>query len=625
MKKIIFLVFSLIILLNFVSFKVHADETNSVTDPLVVKVGSNLSDYLKYDNYVVVSNSVNINEPGIYTITYKNIDTFEELKKEVHVIDDDKYAFDTHYKTLFSNSNAYELIDCIEYDDKVAWLINYKRSNISNNYYLHVDNINSLTVYQNSQDKMVDLEYNNGFMIASTSKNVMDGDNNIMIFNYDINGYCKIKEYLSKGKEEASCITGNSDYIFVGGKTNEETEMFNNKRKGYDSFILSIDRKTNELKSSLLLSLEGDDCILDMEFFNNYLYIIQSQDNSKLRLLKLDIFGNIICENIVDFNYGFINPKLKLINNRVYFSYDYYEYNYLDYVNVIEALGDNLERNVIYKQYDQHLTLKDYTILDNGVMKGLYVYRYNSNSYCYKMFLNNNEILRLNGNQKMEVFGLYNDFVVLKSPSTIMVNKISSIAVIKDFDREIDPKYENIDNLSNYLVFIDGFGVIHDDRSKLEIDENLYGNYQVDYYFDSTINYLESVDVNLLPYVGVENNKVYDLGIILDGNAIVRVNGDLVETPYKLETFGEYKIELNGLNNQITTLNIKVNKLSELVIKENLVDYREIKNETNKIDNYAVVNFNALKNKEQKSNNYLYFYLIPFIFAGVGFLVVKRG
>ena len=626
MKKIILIVLGLVMIFNISSKKVSASTSKEeVSEPIVVKVGSNLNNYIKYDNYVVVSNSVNINEAGIYTITYKNIDTLEEVKKEVHVIEDDTYAFEANYRTLYAENNAYELVDCVEYDDKVAWLINYKRNNIFNNYYLYTDNIYNNTIRQSTKDQMVDLAYANGFIIVGNGISDINGDQNIMVCNYNLDGKYLVSQYQSLGKEEAKCITGSNNYIFVGGVTNEQTEMFNNKRKGYDSFILMIDRKTNELKNSLLLALDGDDEIIDIEFLDNYLYVIQSDNNSKLRLLKLDIFGNIIYENILSFNYGFLNPKLKNINNKLYLSYDYYEYEHLDYVSIIEEVNEELIRCVVYQKYEEDLVFKDYNLLDNGVLKIVYSYKNNPKNYCYKLFLDKKELFRLNGHQQMEIFGLYNDYVVLKSSNTIMVNKINSVAVAKDFQQEINPKYENNDVLDNYLVLIDGKDVSHSLKSNLEINSNLYGDYEVSYYFEDSILYLETVSVKLLPYVGVEDNKVYDQGVILDGNAVIRVNGELVDAPYKIEEVGEYKIELTGLNNQVNVLNIKVSQLRDVIIDKENNDYLEVKKEKNVIDNNAVVLFEEVKNKTLKQDSYLYFYLMPLIFMGLGFLVVKRG
>ena len=111
MKKIILIVLGLVMMFNISSKKVSASTSKEeVSEPIVVKVGSNLNNYIKYDNYVVVSNSVNINEAGIYTITYKNIDTLEEVKKEVHVIEDDTYAFEVNYSTLYAENNAVTIL-----------------------------------------------------------------------------------------------------------------------------------------------------------------------------------------------------------------------------------------------------------------------------------------------------------------------------------------------------------------------------------------------------------------------------------------------------------------------------------------------------------------------------------
>ena len=626
MKKIILIVLGLVMMFNISSKKASASTSNEeVSEPIVLKVGSNLNDYIKYDNYVVVSNSVNINEAGIYTITYKNIDTLEEVKKEVHVICDNTYAFEENYSTLYAENNAYELVDCVEYDNKVAWLINYKRNNIFNNYYLYTDNIYNNTIRQSTKDQMVDLAYANGFIIVGNGISDLNGDQNIMVCNYNLDGKYLVSEYPSFGKEEAKCVTGSNNYIFVGGVTNEQTEMFNSKRKGNDSFILMIDRKTNELKNSLLLALDGDDEIIDMEFLDNYLYVIQSDNNSNLRLLKLDIFGNIIYENILNFNYGFLNPKLKNINNKLYLSYDYYEYEYLDYVSVIEEVSDELIRSKVYQKYEESLVFKDYNMLDNGVLKIVYSYKNNPKNYCYKLFLDEIELIKLNGHQQMEIFGLYNDYVVLKSSNTIMVNKINSVAVATDFQQEINPKYEKNDVLSNYRVLIDGKDVLHSLKSNLEINSNLYGDYEVSYYFEDSITYLETLSVKLLPYVGVEDNKIYDQGVILDGNAVIRVNGELVDTPYKIDEVGEYKIELTGLNNELNILNIKVSELRDEIIDKENNNHLEVIKESNKLDKNAVVLFEKMKNNTTKQDSYLYFYLMPLIFMGLGFLVVKRG
>ena len=99
----------------------------------------------------------------------------------------------------------------------------------------------------------------------------------------------------------------------------------------------------------------------------------------------------------------------------------------------------------------------------------------------------------------------------------------------------------------------------------------------------------------------------------------------MVDTPYKIEEVGEYKIELTGLNNQVNVLNIKVNQLRDVIIDKENNDYLEVKKEKNVIDNNAVVLFEEVKNKTLKQDSYLYFYLMPLIFMGLGFLVVKRG
>ena len=51
----------------------------------------------------------------------------------------------------------------------------------------------------------------------------------------------------------------------------------------------------------------------------------------------------------------------------------------------------------------------------------------------------------------------------------------------------------------------------------------------------------------------------------------------------------------------------------------------EVIKESNELDKNAVVLFEKMKNNTSKQDSYLYFYLMPLIFMGLGFLVVKRG
>ena len=374
-----------------------------------------------------------------------------------------------------------------------------------------------------------------------------------------------------------------------------------------------------------MLGLDENDYLIDIKFLNNYLYALQEQEKGVIRLLKLDIFGNIIYEEILEFNYGYQSPKLKVQNGKLYFSYSYYEYNYLDYVDVIEEVDSGLKRKELYKKYDKSISLVDFEILEKDIVKILFKYRNDVKSYCYKMFYKDSELLKVNGINKMEANFLCNDYVVSKSLNRIMVNKINSIAVIKDFRRVLDPKYEALSILDDYLVFINGFNEKHVNDLKMNFTDNLYGKYSVDYYFNENIDYLNSVNVDVLPFVGVENNKIYDVGVTLDGNAIARVNGELITFPYTINEVGDYKIELTGLNNISTILNIKVKKLRDEIIEKDNSDNLLISSNTNEINNSIQVSFETNNDLEKKSNNYLYFYLMPIMFLGLGFLFIKRG
>ena len=105
-----------------------------------------------------------------------------------------------------------------------------------------------------------------------------------------------------------------------------------------------------------------NDKIEELIYYNNYLYLVQTSSNSSLRLLKLDIFGNIIKEVNLNLQYGYTNLQLKLINDKLYLAYSMYDYETMDYVNVIQEINQNIELNIVFRKYNLGHHMIDFII-----------------------------------------------------------------------------------------------------------------------------------------------------------------------------------------------------------------------------------------------------------------------
>lgn len=638
MKILIILTITLILITGYYyGIVIFAEGENNISDPLVTEVGTNINELLKYKDYIVVNNEVNINETGIYQVIYRHINTNEEVKKTVHVIDKNQNAY-FYEELIYQETNQtaiYEVKDVFSHLNKPNSLCTYQEDGkITKNYFN--GEIENGTHYGNdiswycTGDMFDSTVYNNTCYFLGTDKNVMNNQPEIRIYKKSINveGYYSIKV---SGLFNVSSLTTNGKFCFITGYTSETNVDFPGIRKGNDSFLIIYNLETENIENIIMLPLSGDDEIKEIIYYKGYLYMIQTSKSKVTRLIKMDIFGNSILEKNIDLQYGFYDLMIKLIDDELYLSYTKYDYELMDYICIINKLNEQLELTEIYKEYFPGMKLIDFNISDglkyillNGIKNNI--------GYEYLVYDSNNELL---GNYK----SLSNDLIKGLTCKNVVVGtsldkrtlkyyQINSLIKIKEPNLDVlyeHSKIDNDNNISDYKYLINGNEVKHSELSNIEYDLNLFGNYEISMYFDDYFDYYKEYTVNVLPFCGVKNNQVYDLGLTIQGNGTIYVNNNIIDKEYVFNDVGEYEIKLVGKDNNTVTYNIKVEDIS--------IKYEDVLvNKEMKIDNFVeqdkmplkintTFTENIVNNTNNKTSSFLY--LVPVVTLGIAILLIK--
>ena len=93
LKKII-LLFLLCMTFSAFKLKSHAKSLLDLTKPLVIRLGSDYTDFVKFEGFTIVSNTINVNVEGKYKLVYANNQTNEEYTKDVYVTFDNSFYFE---------------------------------------------------------------------------------------------------------------------------------------------------------------------------------------------------------------------------------------------------------------------------------------------------------------------------------------------------------------------------------------------------------------------------------------------------------------------------------------------------------------------------------------------------
>lgn len=625
--KIIILLFMSFIFVSLLMVKmpiIKASNTEEIEKLLVVKRNSNINDYLKYDDYIVISNNVNTNQVGKYVVTYKNINTNQTKDKVVIVIDEDNYAYLDEIKKIEGDYDI-KIVDHVNAEGMYTYLYHFKYPNYSGeNYMLYENEYATQLIVRSFRGEIFGYQYiNNHYLGWGYEKSVVDNDIDMFLFSLGEEGK-ELIEIESQGTDIAYSVAESENFYFLAGYTLGSDELFLGDRKGKDSACVLIDKKTNEVVNTFTLGLNGDDYFKNVFYLNNYLYFLQIENEKNMRLIKTDIFGNKEQELIIYEKYGYINPEIRVINNKLYLSFSTYDYDVLDYVDLIKEVNLNLELNDVFKKY-----IKGYNILDyelNGDHLELLLKPKQGRGFKYQEYLNNNLIIDYYNDDAKDVIALDRDRIYMENREENFIYQINTLYIQNKPINIFDPKVNKKEELNNFDLYLNG------EKSKATklIDEfiniDIFGKYDVDYYFKSTtFDYLETIKIDVLPFVGVIDGAVYDVGLTINGNSKeTRINNELVNLPYTIKDVGEYIIEIKGNDDATIRYQIRVTDLAnkykekEEQIKIELNDYVS---ESNNISS----SLNKRETMEKKNKNYYYMYIIPLISLIIGIVITRRG
>lgn len=619
----------------YLSTFVYAQSSNGVGKDLVVKEGTDISNIIKYDNYLVVTNTVDINTPGTYHITYRHISNNEEVTKNVYVIGSEKSHFFNQVNFVESSEKGiYEVWDTIDCNG-LKGIMNLKIDGTYGNNVFYIYNTKngyqSLNISRNSDIKLNDMEqHNNVVVMTGYEKNSLTGDYNIVIYKEENQNINQL-EIDSRGYDEGNQIALNDLYYFIGGQTELTNNTFTGKRSGKDSYIMVIDRMTEDIENVTMLPLEGDDNIVDVKCLNNYLYVIQNCNNASLRLLKMDVFGNIISEKSLPLSYGVKNAEFFILNNELYLKYSYYKYEYLDYVDTIKKINSDLELFDFFEYYDSLLEMKYFEITDD-LLKVVYENKRKTTGFTYCLFKNNEMVGSYYKNTEGYAVGFADDQIIDISSSKRIFRgyTINSLYLETDSLENFTPRMtatEIQNGLNCYSYYINGEKVNHHPTSNLNFNINLFGDYDILYYFNEAFDFYLKKRIQVLPYGMVENGEVYDVGVEVGGNGQVFLNNEVIEIPYKINKPGSYQLRIIGKNDREAVINFSVDNLSQNIEENNSNESNElIVNSNNNIkENNISIPFEKHQEKVTKKSTPNILYLLPLITGAIGFIIIRRG
>ena len=314
------------------------------------------------------------------------------------------------------------------------------------------------------------------------------------------------------------------------------------------------------------------------------------------------------------------------MDNKFYLKIAVYEYDYLDYMDKILTIDGDLNMDEFYLYYDTDYRLIDYQLKDNNVLILLLGSKKNRNGFIYQIMKDQKLLINYKNLANYYPQGILEDFILLTKDKEIIAYQINSIYVneITDF-YDYSKKDESEKALENLDILINGSSITNLNNSRDYYNPHLYGEYLVDYFYDYRIQYLNTVKVMVQPFIGVSDNGIYDLGTIIDGNAVVRINHEKVELPFIIQDEGTYFIELEGKDQLSQEMNIRVTNLKNEITTDPLHLTDNIKLETNQHLIESTIIYSPRENTNKKTNNYLYSYIIPIISLIVGVMVIRKS
>lgn len=639
MKKICTILIVLMGVLLFDYPKTSANENFDISNTLVIEEQTDISNNLDYPGYQIVTNNVNTNVPGEYQVIYESIETGTRINKKVVVLnEDEKYYIEQKNIEVKENKlykfNVFSTTQVGDNDYIITTKATPNSSTVNSDilylFYVKDDTLykSYFVVYLQNQD-LVDVVYNpvkDEIISVVTGANNMDG-------NLDFEFYVRKSNNLIVGtykqnrieKDTATSILLVKNNLIISGYT------IDNKTLERDSFVAFYDTNTYELNNLFTYSVKGDDMIIDIFSKDNYIYAVREKD-SKYSILKIDIFGNLHDEVNINYNYSANYIKKIDVNNEVYFLMNVYNYDYLDYEQVIYKLDEKMNIVEISKYYSPNAEVKDVYLKGEKIVY-LLCDELNQTSYYQQKDLRDSSIL-INKNLEKQADQML--FSSSNIPHIVTVNEENKL-IIDSFNyiylNEKLPKTINYNDLNESQLEGDYKNYSLDIVVNEDINLDVFGSYKGYYFYNGIIDYLCEVEVEVPYFSGVEEGKIYDVGVKLYPNGTASLNGVYIEKGHVINEAGEYELMVKGVDEtkiiSFTVSNISCSNFNNIVGNNRLPTFPELReNEAinEKKDNQLTykVSLSEEEIKRKTIDNTAWFYVMPIVAAAISLSFILR-
>lgn len=626
MKKMLFLLFSIVLFVFISQVDVKANSLDSTIEILEKGIGND--SYLANDGYEIVSGSVNWNEVGNYYVTY--IDDYGSiLKKEYRIIDDENDTYfiennqfrEVENRNLFNfediyhiNSNSYYVISnyqienptaqdqelvCISYfeDDILLWDYTYSKYSRYNFATLNNDNLIVCAQVYNE---------NNGYIKSIVLFEITKERRIINVKEVSCNYSCFARGlYLYDGYIYLVTNTSGNDLDYKNIKQNKINQIV----------IFKINYTNFNIVSHYLLDYRDDFIVLDCCFFNNKMTISVSFPYGKeenginytnciyelntmfdyekkyyYNLINFDYKGHVITNNDVciyginhninDYCIDILYLNDSVINKNILLDLD--EGYYINDLKLVNIDGDNIYFNINSKINNFGFNLGYVCVNKNNGCK--YFYNFEESNYMIKFNNLNNNLIRIyyrNGKIVYDQSRLiniqsynYNTSNYTKKIKTVNINGVGLVPnnYIENTNYEVFGKYYDV------VKFVDF------NNQKIFLKNEIYVSHNAN----------------------VNHKEKYQKGFIVTFNGVGLLNGNEINSNYKIDDIGKYLLVIKGENEEEVAIDFEikdfvnhndVKKQSDLIIKQasiysgtvNNEDLLSYDNNLIKIDNFDKV------------------------------------
>lgn len=541
----------------------------SASDVIVLEKGIGSTEHLEFLDLKLVSNNVDFDNVGVYQATYYDEHLKKYHTKTVHVVLEEELMEGLVIKEEFANfqlNDDYIIEDFLIKNDLTV-IVGSKKSHDEIIQTEFIQNYGFIKCYLNNEilwefvyDEYSEIkkivETSTGFLVLSTLQNNGDFTDIILTeFNFD-GSISRSKVFSGSNYEIGLDLVSKNEELFIVYYSYTKAEELNYRSGSRVIAISKIDKYTLDIIESKYIGNNIYTLLLDIEYCDHYdnFYILFNTNGS---------IGNFVYEGsyrgnfITSFNNKFEDEKFiglsSLINPKA-----------LGIINANLYLFGEEEGTLEQRIYDNHLNYKttinqDTTkfFLVNTVMINQMnlVYTVSSNGECLEVIDVNRGIYNFSLENEEYIKSINNQLVTLKND-----NGYLSICKYNLIDQsKTGPKEYMYKSYYDQTIYINGEYISNFVSRKYD---KVFGIYAINEIIDTSNLRLVFSDKYFVREVfNIEDNQIYDQGLILNFNGCGLLNDQEIDNGYLISDAGNYSLLVVG-NGITKSINFKVMDLS---------------------------------------------------------------